>query len=313
MLDATSVLGSVLPVVVLVVLGMVLRRFAVLDDATVAGLKKLIVSVALPALLFTTFLTTRFAPEHGWVIAIVFAICVALLGVGWLYRRVVGGSVYTPLLFTGFELGMIGFAIFTAVYGTDQLPALGVLALGHEVFIWFVFVSLLRALGHERADWRRTARELISSPVIIAILLGLLLNLTGLAPVVTAGPIGAAVTSTLMYLAAVIVPLVLIIVGYGTRLDAAGVRAALPLVATRLAIVIPLALALGAWVFTGLLGLAPIYATALFTLLVLPPPYIVPIFMPAERRTDQAYANNVLSLYTVASLVAFLAYVSLTA
>jgi hypothetical protein len=52
---------------------------------------------------------------------------------------------------------------------------------------------------------------------------------------------------------------------------------------------------------------------ALFTLLVLPPPYIVPIFMPAERRADQDYANNVLSLYTVASLVAFLVYVSLTA
>ncbi|MCE1174540.1 MAG: hypothetical protein LWW77_08045 [Propionibacteriales bacterium] len=310
--DVSGVVGSVMPVVLLVLLGMLLRRFAVLDDATVAGLKKLIVSVALPALLFSTFLTTRFAPEHGWVIVIVFAICVALLGVGWLFGRLTHGSAYTPLLFTGFELGMIGFAIFAAVYGTDQLPALGVLALGHEVFIWFVFVSLLRAVGHQRSDWRRTARELVTSPVIIAILLGLLLNLSGLAPVVTAGPVGAAVTSTLKYLAAVIVPLVLIIVGYGTRLDAAGVRAALPLVATRLAIVIPLALALGAWVFTGLLGLAPIYATALFTLLVLPPPYIVPIFMPAARRDDQAYANNVLSLYTVASLVAFLIFVSLT-
>jgi hypothetical protein len=48
---------------------------------------------------------------------------------------------------------------------------------------------------------------------------------------------------------------------------------------------------------------------AFFTVLILPPPFIIPLYMkrgmPAERR----YVDNVLSLYTVVSILLFVAYV----
>jgi len=50
------------------------------------------------------------------------------------------------------------------------------------------------------------------------------------------------------------------------------------------------------------------FEVALFTLLVLPPPFIVPLYMkeglPDERRT----INNVLTLYTVVSIAIFTVY-----
>jgi predicted permease len=64
----SGVIGSVLPILFLIALGMLLRRTRVLGDAGVAGLKQLIVSVSLPAVLFTTFLNTRFEPQHLWVV-----------------------------------------------------------------------------------------------------------------------------------------------------------------------------------------------------------------------------------------------------
>ena len=310
--NLSNVLTSVLPILMLIALGMVLRRARGLDDAGVTGLKQLIVSVSLPAVLFTTFLSTRFEPQHLWVIVIVFAVCLGMLGVGHLYTRLVGGSIYTPFLFTGFELGMIGFALFTAVYGSGELPALGVLALGHEVFIWFVFVTLLRAAGSQRSSVAATARSLATSPTIIAIVLGLALNLTGLSVQLGQGPVGGAVMATLKYLAAVIVPMVLLIVGYGSRLSWPDVQAALPLVLTRLLVAVALALAIGSLVFDGILGLAPIYRHALFTLMVLPPPFIIPQFIPRERRDDITYATNVVSLYALASVAVFVGYVLIT-
>lgn len=141
----SGVIGSVLPILFLIALGMLLRRTRVLGDAGVAGLKQLIVSVSLPAVLFTTFLNTRFEPQHLWVVLIVFAVCLGLLGLGTVFARVTHASPFSPFLFTGFELGMIGFALFSAVYGVAELPALGVLALGHEIFVWFILVTLLRA------------------------------------------------------------------------------------------------------------------------------------------------------------------------
>lgn len=309
--DLTDVLGSVLPVLALIGLGMLLRPLGVLSDSTVAGLKQLIVSVSLPAVLFTTFLTTKFAPEHALVVATVFVVCLALLGLGYVFRRLTNGSPYTPFLFTGFELGMLGFALFAAVYGSDQLPALGVLALGHELFIWFIFVTMLRATAHTRQSIGQTARSLATSPTILAIVLGLALNAAGLGDLLSRGVLGTALGTTLKYLAAVIVPLVLMIVGYGSRLTLRGVRQALPLVATRLVVVVALALLIGRLLFVGLLGLPVIYAHAAFTLMVLPPPFIVPLFIPQDRRADLEYTNNVLSLYSVASVAVFVGYVLL--
>ena len=310
--DLSTLLGSVLPVLLLLGLGVVLQRTSVLNDEVVAGLKRIIVDLALPALLFKTFLTTSFAIEHLWVILMVVAVCVLLLGLGELFRRLNGGSAYQRLLFTGFELGMLGFALFTAVYGVAKLPALGVLALGHELFIWFVFASLLRIEASDAVSVRATARSLVTSPVIIAILSGLALNFAGLGTWLSTAAVPSAFLGAMSYLAALIVPLVLLIVGFGTRLSRAGVRQALPLVLSRLVVVIGLALALNTWVIGGLLHLDQTYQAALFTLMVMPPPFIVPLFIPAGRRNDAEYCNNVLSLYSLASVAVFVAYVMLT-
>lgn len=310
--DLSSLVGSVLPVLLLLGLGMALRGTSLLNEGLVAGLKRIIVDLALPALLFKTFLTTKFAAEHVWVILTVVAICLVLLGLGEVFRRISRGSAYQRLLFTGFELGMLGFALFTAVYGPARLPALGVLALGHELFIWFVFASLLRIEASQTVSVGATLGSLITSPVIIAILSGLVLNFLGLGGWLATAAIPAAFLGAMSYLAALIVPLVLLIVGYGTRLSRDGVRQALPLVVTRLVVVLGLALALNAWVIGGVLGLDRSYQAALFTLMVMPPPFIVPLFVPGQRRRDAEYCNNVLSLYSLASVAVFVSYVLLT-
>lgn len=311
----------VLPTLFLIGLGMGLRRTPVLDESTVAGLKRLIVSVALPAVLFTTFLSTTFQPSHVWVVITVMGICLLLLGLGHGFSRLVldrwsgsepGQSSYVPFLFTGFELGMLGFALFTAVYGAGQLPALGVLALGHEVFIWFVYASLLRAAGHRRTAPAQLARELVSSPVVIAIVSGLALNIAGAGAWLRGNVPGAATLATLDQLAGIVVPVVLIVIGYTSRLTWSGVRQALPLVGLRLAVVVPLALFVGEFVFVRTLGLERIFADALLTLMVLPPPFIVPLFIPERRRAEAQYVTNVLSLYSLASVAVFVSYVLVT-
>ncbi len=42
--------------------------------------------------------------------------------------------------------------------------------------------------------------------------------------------------------------------------------------------------------------------------MILPPPFIVPLYVPSDRREDLAYSNNVLSLYTICSIAGFLVY-----
>ena len=59
----------------------------------------------------------------------------------------------------------------------------------------------------------------------------------------------------------------------------------------------------------SLLGGSEYSQAALFTLLILPPPFIIPLYMKPDMPDERRYVNNVLSLYTIVSIVVFVAYV----
>jgi len=79
-------------------------------------------------------------------------------------------------------------------------------------------------------------------------------------------------------------------------------------VGIRLAILIPLALILNAVIIRGLLGLERPFEIALFTLLVMPPPFIIPLYMRQDMPDEKRYVNNVLMVYTAFSLIIFSIY-----
>jgi hypothetical protein len=80
----------------------------------------------------------------------------------------------------------------------------------------------------------------------------------------------------------------------------------------RLVLLIPLALIVNIYLVRGLLGLDPFFEAALFTLLVLPPPFIVPLYArPSLPVEEKQYINNVLTVHTVISIGVYIIYFSL--
>lgn len=303
-----ATLAGVLPILLLIALGVLLRQLKVLDDHTVEGFKKLVVNVVLPAVLFLAFLGLEFQREYLAVIVLVPGLCLLLLAVGYLVPRLLKAPPVAPFLFTGFEFGMVGLALFTAAYGLEHAPAAAIVGLGHEFFIWFVFVTLLKRQSDGAVSLGETVRSFVTSPVIIAIFAGLLLNLAGLGSFLEENALTGALLAVASHLAAMIVPLILIVVGHGSRLTRDGVRQAAPFVAVRFVVCLALAL-LASWGAGAWLGLGAPVQAALFMLFILPPPFIVPLFLPARRGGEITFANNVLSLYTLLSIVAFIGHV----
>jgi hypothetical protein len=82
-------------------------------------------------------------------------------------------------------------------------------------------------------------------------------------------------------------------------------------VVLRLGLLIPLALLLNAVLVRGVLGLEPAFEAALFTLLILPPPFIIPLYMKPGIPEERRFVNNVLTLYTVVSVAVFAVYFAL--
>ena len=302
--QVTQIINRVLPIILLIFLGSWIRRSRFLSENTIDELRKLIVNLALPSVLFITFLQLELKLEYVYIFILVFSICLSLFGLGFLIRRLLNlQHPYFPFLMTGFEYGMLGVSLFGGAYGMEKLGYIAVMALGHELFIWFVFLAFLLVNRDGIQDSKQLLGTFIKSPVIVAVLLGVCFNLLGLKTILFQAPFTGALIVTFQFLANLVVPVILIVVGYSLKFDAAGLRAAFPTTLLRLSILIPLALALNLFFIRGWLHLPPAFEAALFTLLILPPPFIVPLYMRSGLEEEKHYVNNVLALYTIISIM----------
>ncbi|NLX10709.1 MAG: hypothetical protein GXY36_13715 [Chloroflexi bacterium] len=307
--QTTLIINRVVPIILLIALGYWIRRSRFLAENTVDDLRKIVVNLALPAVLFISFLNLELKTEYIAIFVTIFGVCVAMLVLGWgLKRRLSVQREYFPFLMTGFEYGMLGVSLFGSAYGLENIGYIALMDLGHELFIWFVFLGLLLMKRDSLTHPRQILSAFITSPVIIGILAGIGLNLLGARDFLYDSAGTGGIMATLEFLSNMTIPLILIIVGYGIRFDRHGMREAALVTGIRLAIVIPLALLLNAVLIRGLLGLGKPFEAGLFTLLILPPPFIIPLYMRPGPSEERRYVNNTLTFHTVVSIVIYAVY-----
>lgn len=307
--QTTEVVNRILPVLFLIALGYWIRRRQFLPERTIDDLRKIAANLALPSVLFLSFLNTDLQTKYVIIFVTLFLLCVGLLFLGRTLQRAWNVQrIYFPFLMTGFEYGMLGVSLFGSAYGLEDIGYIAVMDLGHELFIWFVFLAFLLMVRDGLQRPSQLAGAFFTSPVVIGILAGIVLNVLGAREFLYERPVTGALMATLEFLSNLIIPLILIIVGYGIHLDRAGVKEAAVVIAVRLAILIPLALLLNRVLIRGLLDLEPPFEAALFTLLILPPPFIIPLYMRTDLPGERRMVNNVLTLYTLVSVAVFAAY-----
>ena len=309
---AIEAFSRVLPVLLLFGLGAVFRRQRFLTSGTIDGLRKLVLNVTLPAALFLAFLDTELEARYAVIVISVFGACLAVLALGpWLRRQARVGSEAMPNLMAGFEAGMLGYALYAAIFGAAELYRFAIVDLGQVLFVFFVLAPVVMrwASGHA-PPLSETAAAFARTPVIIAIVAGVAGSLLGLAGPLESNPIGSAGLETLAMLAAVTTPAIAIVIGYSTSFSAGSLRDPARTLAVRLPIWIVLALLFNWLVIDRLLGLDRLFGAAVMTMAVLPPPFVVPLYMARARGRDVSddpdhdYLVNTLSLATIVTLVA---------
>ena len=304
-----DVIGLVLPVLLLFVLGAVLRRTGFLAEGTIADLRRFVLAIALPSALFLTFLRVSLELRYLPIVVIVFLACVAMLVAGPGLARLVGvRSPFAGPLLTGFEAGMLGYALYGGVFGQDELYHFGIVDLGQVLFVLFVLITVLTRRATGRAPGiRRTLATFLRTPLILAIGAGVVGNLIGLGPALDSSPITVAVLRTLELLGATTTPLIAIVIGYATRVRPGALSRPARTIAVRLAAWVLLGLVFTKTVVEGALGLDPLFAAAVMTMVVLPPPFVIPIVMGSrpEDAGEEDYVADTLTIGTIATLVAF--------
>lgn len=302
MSPAMDTLRTVLPVLLMLFLGAFCRRKAIISREGIQALKTAAVQIALPAVLLHTFAVTQYTFRDVMIPLIMFAVCVA----AWLLGKALGprlrmNSPFVPFMTTGFEAGMLGYALFTLLYGNEQVASFARIDLGQVLFVFTLYKILLNRSEGKQVAVQTLVREMVSSPIILAIAAGVLLGATGLYQALIPSGISALVDACTVFVSAPAAPLILLVIGYDLVFDDIPWKDALSVVGLRLAIMA----VLGTAVFFTLRQLFPELRSeaAVILMFLLPPPFVLPVFATGE--SQRTYVSASLSLSTLVSILGF--------
>ena len=302
-LDALS---KVIPIILLILLGIFFNRKQFIQPATVQEIKKLVILVTLPALLFLAFSRVDIQPRYLIIVALVFLACGIALLLGHLLQQATPiRTPYFPFLMTGFEAGMMGYAIFSTVYGSENVFKFGIIDLGQVVFVFFVLVTALERLSSGPKPFKSTLINFFRTPVILAILAGIIINQSGLIGKISSNPLANSILDTLALIGGLTTPLVAIVIGYEMHLLPGAFWKPALAVGIRLLLWVPVGLLLNYWIIDRLLNLDTGFQAAVLTMFVLPPPFVIPLFMTSSEKEDRDFVLNSLTLATFVTIIAF--------
>lgn len=302
-----EIILKILPIIVLFGAGAVMRKIRFFKPETVAELKKLVVNITLPALLFLAFASMRLEPSHLIIIGAIFAVCVLMLLVGRPLSRLVGvRTPYFAMLLAGFETGMLGYAVFTSVFGLEHIDKLAIIDLGQVLFVFFVLVTVLIRIRGGAQSSRDVLKLFVTSPVIISIFAGIAVSLINMAVPLMENPAWETLSSLFTLVGRITTPVIAIVIGFELSFGGSGIMRTVKTILVRYALLAAAAVLLNRFLIRELLGLGRMYEYALMTMFLLPPPFVISVFMDEKDRENGEYVANTLSISTVVSLGVFI-------
>ncbi len=307
MTDTISVVSKVLPVILMIILGNILQRTSFLKQNTIDELKKIVVNISLPSSLFLTFAETNFEARYLLIFIAVFFTCGIMLFLGMVFNTFTGlNNRYAPALFSGFEAGMMGYSIFVAVYGAENMYKLAIIDLGQVTFVFFVLVSYLQRLNGESANAKQLTLSFIKSPVILSILSGIFIGSLGIIGPVKSFPLSNSILEMLKLISNITVPVICLVIGYELRVDLKNIKKPFLAAFTRLAVLLLIAFVLNTFLIEKVLHLDNTFKIALYTMFLLPPPFVIPIYMKDHDENNKQFILNTISICIILALAAFL-------
>lgn len=299
---AVEILQTILPVVIVLIIGVLCRAKQLISREGVNSLKNVVVNITLPAVLLSAFATTSYTFMDIVIPALMFVICLAAWGLG----KAAGialkmPSRFVPYLTTGFEAGMLGYALFTMLYGSERTADFARIDLGQVLFVFTVYKILLGREGEGKADIGGLLKEMILSPIIISIVAGVLIGATGLYHALEPSGISSIFDACTDFVSAPTSMIILLTIGYDLVFNDIPWAATLKVVGLRFVIMMVLR-----FVFLGILhifGLGGSLTAAVNVMFILPPPFVLPVF--ADDADQRVYVSSALSISTLVSIIGF--------
>jgi len=304
----SDIVINIIPVIGLLSFGFLLQKLRFFTKETIGEIKKLVLNVALPCLMFLAFYNLELQVKFISIVLVVFGLCVTMFLLGKVIAKILSiRNPYFPLIMGSVETGMLGYAIFISVYGIEQIDKIAICDLGIAFYLWFFLVPILLKTRESGEKPIAIIKMSITSPTFVAIFLGIVMSTVKNIVPLTEYRIYPSLYELISMVGSMTVPLICITIGYGIKINLKSIRLPLQTILFRLLFHTGFMLLINKLFFRKVLGLDPIYEYALITMLSLPPSFVPSLYIREKDTENSEYVLNTLSLHTVISIAVFIA------
>lgn len=291
------------PVVLGMVLGFFCKKRQIVTSEGLAGINALITKILLPAVLFRAMATISYSADNLLLFFVMLIAMILMYGLGFLSKRFMGEyQTYTPWLISVVENGMLGFALFSLLAGSENLKYIAAVDMGNTVFANSVYLGTLVAVSNGVFSMKKTVKLMFTAPAFLGTIIGILFGITGWYEQLYATNVGLLIDELLQFVSEPLTFLVLFAVGYKFDVFKGLMAPVLKTIGIRLVAMVILFVACRFVVFS-FMEYNKLLDAALTLTFALPASLVVPVFTKKDK--DNAYASTTLSLYMIITLIVY--------
>ena len=297
-----DILKTVMPVIIMLALGKIFAIKKIISAETVTGIKGLISGALLPVVIFNALLSMQFSMRSLSLSLLVYVLYTIAL---FLVLKFISPRLkyrMSGFLMLGAEGGMMGYALYTSLFGSEALATLMEVDLGNILFAFTFFIVLIKMANSDEKDTKKVIVDSLKTPLVSVVAIALVLNVMGLGEWLMTSQIGSLYTAVINMVTSPVSALILMSVGYELELDPALLKDVGTVSIIRLLINALIALVL---LTAGrFLIISDQLMTAVLIYAILPPQFITPIFIKDTKQSS--FAATVLSFYTLITIAGYI-------
>ena len=301
-----NVLQIVMPVLVMIILGMLCRKWKILTGEGVANMKVLVTNVMLPVAIFHALATAEYNRETGILILIMLIMLVVSFSLGFVLKPFLKGKYqrYLPFMVSVYEGGLMAYPLYTSLCGSENLSHVAVLDIAGLLFGFSVYMGMLgQTENGEKINAKSLFYSALRTPAFIGTVLGIIVGLTRMITRLLDSPFGNCYLSVENILTTAITPIILIVVGYSMELAPELISPCLKTILLRVLLqAVMIAGVLMAVKY--LVGGSRLLNLAVITYMSSPATFSMQTFL--RKKESSAYASTTNSLYCVVSILVYI-------
>jgi len=297
---------TLFPVFIMLALGLLSRIKSFITYEQKEGVNAIVFNILFPIMVFNLLFTSHISTSAIGIVAYVFVAFIFAMIVGHFLSFLTGRKIahISPYLLTSVEGGNVALPLYTSIVGMSYATNTVIFDLAASMIVFVTIPILIARQSSGDTNIKNLIKEMLSNSFLIAVILGVSLNLLGFHNMLSSTQFYNVYTNTMSMITGPIVGMILFIIGYNLKLDLETLPSLIKLVLLRVVIYVI--------VITGFFILFPdlmadkIYMIAVIIYFLSPTGFAVPMLIqPITNEKDQDFMAAFISLFMVVTLIVY--------